>query len=1044
MARALGLALLLILAAARPAAAIPPRLPRVPDPAAAVHGSPTTDSSLDNSYGSENTPPHSVLVTTGAPPETTWFGGTVWAADSMRWEAIPGGTWTFDSGVGSSLVTAPGGPKPVGYHRTFEGWSELDFTDPKNSPQWRRSSTCALSGNGSAWLGRTAVEAAALCYVAGQGFGPNWNAPLVKTFNYPGSGSVTVEFDASVQGDALYLYIDNTGTATNLRDYHEVGYVSDAWPDPNSFVLTPGQNLRTTAGPFRLLLLGSSDNAYDDFDGRAPTDCGLAVVDNIRLTGAVADFSDFETSLNGWNPAPGLSGSGGLWGDMAALSALPPPPGCTINFSACSMADSVLLFHDTARTYWAADPKELAVSPWIDLQRAGVTSVGGLVVDFGGYWSSLPLQYVYRIAYVQWAPTGCPTPGAGGLSEWVPLTLYNGSTPSTGGCTWRARTTDLVPAGARMVRVGLGLESDCSGYASCESTQPTLWYDNVRVGVTSASVPALLPSNGMIDTFAQDGTLNPASTARIDGSGDTLVCGTTGLNCDVRIAFRVRPGPFTSTGALAAWATAKWTAAPEIGPGWWTARMDTAESNGQLYSSYFGTERWMSTLHESDPKFGGGTDTDRGGDGDPGELAHDIFPDHLLTPGSRIDYFFSARYLPPDPRNPAGEAWSLLPDTTGGHYWEMEVLPSSMTVDSTWNCVLLIPFDSDYALEIETLRQALGAGGTNPEGTRFDRLDRTPARESYLRGGATPTQLAAYGTIIWQFGGASMSDANAALFNTWLAASTPANPRRLWAAGQFLARSLDQGSATQQLLLRQKFGGRYSTSLSDFPGTCLSLANAPGAAFALPGGAGLRHPSGCSSYGLACMSIDPGAAATARALTLNGPGGPILALTNEDAVSGRRTILESTSLGRLRRSDASCENTLAAYEHASALLGWLGQPNGGHCTPSGVSDAGDPPPTPAATPGELVLERAIHHPGDTAWRLSFVLPVSAPVTLRLFDIAGRAVITLLGGEPLAAGRHEVAWDGRTGRGGRVAPGIYMLRLGTPTGARTQKLVVRPN
>ena len=33
-----------------------------------------------------------------------YFGGTVWAADSNRYEAIPGGTWTFDSGVGSSIV----------------------------------------------------------------------------------------------------------------------------------------------------------------------------------------------------------------------------------------------------------------------------------------------------------------------------------------------------------------------------------------------------------------------------------------------------------------------------------------------------------------------------------------------------------------------------------------------------------------------------------------------------------------------------------------------------------------------------------------------------------------------------------------------------------------------------------------------------------------------------------------------------------------------------------------------------------------------------
>jgi hypothetical protein len=91
----------------------------------------------------------------------------------------------------------------------------------------------------------------------------------------------------------------------------------------------------------------------------------------------------------------------------------------------------------------------------------------------------------------------------------------------------------------------------------------------------------------------------------------------------------------------------------------------------------------MSALHESDPHFGGGTDTDRGGDGDAQQLSHDIFPDHLLTPGARIDYFVKSRYLPPDPRNPGGTTWFIHPDTTGRRYQEMEILPSSLAADTT-------------------------------------------------------------------------------------------------------------------------------------------------------------------------------------------------------------------------------------------------------------------------------------------------------------------------------------------------------------------------
>src|SRR5262245_40613858 len=54
--------------------------------------------------------------------DTVSYGGTVWAADSMRWEAIRDGCWTFESGVGSSINTGQNPNKPIGYHQTMEGW----------------------------------------------------------------------------------------------------------------------------------------------------------------------------------------------------------------------------------------------------------------------------------------------------------------------------------------------------------------------------------------------------------------------------------------------------------------------------------------------------------------------------------------------------------------------------------------------------------------------------------------------------------------------------------------------------------------------------------------------------------------------------------------------------------------------------------------------------------------------------------------------------------------------------------------------------------
>ena len=47
--------------------------------------------------------------------------------------------------------------------------------------------------------------------------------------------------------------------------------------------------------------------------------------------------------------------------------------------------------------------------------------------------------------------------------------------------------------------------------------------------------------------------------------------------------------------------------------------------------------------------------------------------------------------------------------------------------------------------------------------------------------------------------------------------------------------------------------------------------------------------------------------------------------------------------------------------------------------------------------------------------------------LEIFDLRGRTVNVLIN-DTMAAGRHEIAWDGRTDNGAQVAGGIYLVRL----------------
>jgi hypothetical protein len=72
--------------------------------------------------------------------------------------------------------------------------------------------------------------------------------------------------------------------------------------------------------------------------------------------------------------------------------------------------------------------------------------------------------------------------------------------------------------------------------------------------------------------------------------------------------------------------------------------------------------------------------------------------------------------------------------------------------------------------------------------------------------------------------------------------------------------------------------------------------------------------------------------------------------------------------------------------------------------------------------------------------VSFVVPGPGRARLRVFDVTGRLVRTLLD-SPLDAGAHQVRWSGEDDRGARAASGVYFLRLDTPAGSSSRKVVM---
>ncbi len=94
-----------------------------------------------------------------------------------------------------------------------------------------------------------------------------------------------------------------------------------------------------------------------------------------------------------------------------------------------------------------------------------------------------------------------------------------------------------------------------------------------------------------------------------------------------------------------------------------------------------------------------------------------------------------------------------------------------------------------------------------------------------------------------------------------------------------------------------------------------------------------------------------------------------------------------------------------------------------------------------AQPNVVVRENGLDpcrpNPFRLQTRVSFRLVQTGPVSLRIYDVAGRLVATLVEGRT-DAGEHHVLWTGRNLAGKRVASGVYFVRLDMPGFTKVQR------
>jgi len=92
----------------------------------------------------------------------------------------------------------------------------------------------------------------------------------------------------------------------------------------------------------------------------------------------------------------------------------------------------------------------------------------------------------------------------------------------------------------------------------------------------------------------------------------------------------------------------------------------------------------------------------------------------------------------------------------------------------------------------------------------------------------------------------------------------------------------------------------------------------------------------------------------------------------------------------------------------------------------------------AEIPQEFVLHQNYPNPFNPTTTISYELPTSGQVIIKIYDLTGR-LVKVIANATQPAGAHSAQWDGTDFRGTPVAAGIYIYRIEF-VGANGKKMV----
>ena len=155
------------------------------------------------------------------------------------------------------------------------------------------------------------------------------------------------------------------------------------------------------------------------------------------------------------------------------------------------------------------------------------------------------------------------------------------------------------------------------------------------------------------------------------------------------------------------------------------------------------------------------------------------------------------------------------------------------------------------------------------------------------------------------------------------------------------------------------------------------------------------------------------------------------------AVGTKGVILHTTNSGENWNLQASGTNkTLYSVFFVDDRTGWIVGSEGVilKTTSGGVTSVEDNSNKNSAIPDRLTLSQNYPNPFNPSTTIRFGLSQQGFVTLRIFDLMGREIETLVSGMR-SAGEHEVNWIATD-----LPSGIYLVRLEAGKSVQTKKLV----